>query len=207
MRGLWLLPLVGLAVHAAVVLDRIAVVVNNRPIKTSDIERDLRLTDFLNKAALKFDAVDRKAAEERLIDQQIIRSEIASGGYRRASDADADALLRQIRRDRYANSDLSLQRGLARYGLTEDQLRAQLLWQLTVLSFINERFRAGVVVSDEDIEKYYDQHRAELHAPLETVSATIRTALEGEQVNQQFDMWLDSARKDAQIEYKPEVIE
>lgn len=206
MRPLLLLPLVGLAVHAAVVLDRIAVVANNHPIKTSDIERDLRLTDFLNKATLKFDAEDKKAAEERLIDQQIIRGEIASGGYRRAGDADADALLRQIRRDRYANSDVSLQRALAEYGLTENQLRAQLLWQLTVLGFINERFRAGVLVSDEDVQKYYDQHRAELRAPLQTVSATIRTALEGEQVNQQFDMWLDGARRDAQIEYKPAAI-
>jgi peptidyl-prolyl cis-trans isomerase SurA len=202
-----LLPVVMPAVHAAVVLDRIAVVVNNHPIKTSDIERDLRLTDFLNKATLKFDAADNKAAEERLIDQQIIRGEIASGGYRRASDADADSLLRQIRRDRYANSDVSLQRALAQYGLTEDQLRMQLLWQLTVLSFINERFRAGVLVSDEDVQKYYDQHRTELRAPLQTVSATIRTALEGEQVNQQFDMWLDGARRDAQIEYKPEAIQ
>jgi len=207
MRALWLAALVVAAVHAAVMLDRIAVVVNNHPIKTSDIERDVRLTNFLNKASLKLDAVERKAAEERLIDQQIIRGEIASGGYRRGSDADADALLRQIRRDRYANSDAALQRALGQYGLTENQLRAQLLWQLTVLSFINERFRAGVIVSDEDVGKYYEQHRTELRAPLEKVAATIRTALEGEQVNQQFDMWLDNARKDAQIEYKPEAVE
>jgi hypothetical protein len=207
MRSVLVLPLVALAVHAAVILDRIAVVVNSHPIKTSDIERDLRLTDFLNKETLKFGSAEMKTAEERLIDQQIIRGEIASGGYRRASDADADALLRQIRRDRYANSDVLLQRALAQYGLTEDRLRAQLLWQLTVLGFINQRFRAGAMVTDEDVQKYYDQHRAELRAPLQTVSATIRTALEGEQVNQQFGMWLDSARKDAQIYYKPEAIQ
>jgi peptidyl-prolyl cis-trans isomerase SurA len=207
MRALFLLPLLVPDLQAAVVLDRIAAVVNGHPIKTSDIERDLRLTDFLNKATLKLDAADKKAAEERLIDQQIIRGEIASGGYRRAGDANAEALLRQIRRDRFANSDVSLQRALVHYGLTEDQLRAQLLWQLTVLGFINERFRAGVLVSDDDVQKYYDQHRAELRAPLQTVSGTIRTALEGEQVNQQFDMWLDGARRDAQIDYKAEAIQ
>lgn len=189
-------------VHAGVVIDRIAVVVNRHPIKTSDIELDVRLTDFLNKAQLNFDTAEKKAAEERLIDQQIIRTEIASGGYRRATDTDASALLAQIRRDRYGSSDLRLQRALEQYGLTEDQLRAQLLWQLTVLRFINDRFRAGVLVADDAVEKYYQQHRAQFRGPFETVSASIRTSLEGEQVNEQFEEWLDGARKEAVVDYK-----
>lgn len=192
--------------HTAIVIDRIAVVVNRHPIKTSDIELDLRLTDFLNKSRLNFDTAEKKAAEERLIDQQIIRTEIASGGYRRATDADANALLAQIRRDRYGNSDPRLRRALEQYGLTEDQLRAELLWQLTVLRFINDRFRAGVLVTDDDVEKYYQQHRAQFAAPFEAVSASIRNSLEGEQVNQQFEMWLDGARKEAVIHYEPEAI-
>lgn len=197
-----LLAIVASVLQGSVVIDRIAVVVNRHPIKASDIDHDIRLTDFLNKTSLNFSAAEEKAAEERLIDQQIIRGEIAAGGYRRASDADADTLLKQIRRDRYGNSDIRLNRGLEQYGLTENQLRAQLLWQITVLRFINDRFRPGVLVTDEDIHKYYDQHRAQFHAPLETVSASIRNSLEGEQVNQQFGTWLADARKDTTIEYK-----
>ncbi len=207
MRMPALLPIVACMLHAAVVIDRIAVVVNKHPIKTSDIERDLRLTDFLNKAKLDFGSAAKKAAEERLIDQQLIRTEIASGGYRRASDADANALLGQIRRDRFANSDTRLQQALEQYGLNEDQLRAQLLWQLTVLRFINDRFREGVVIADEDVEKYYQQHRAEFRGSLQAASTQIRNTLEGEQVNSQFDMWLDNARKEASVEYEPEAIQ
>ncbi|HTA41725.1 MAG TPA: hypothetical protein VK789_04715 [Bryobacteraceae bacterium] len=197
-----LLTIIASVLQGSVVIDRIAVVVNQHPIKASDIDHDIRLTDFLNKTSLNFSAAEEKAAEERLIDQQIIRGEIAAGGYRRATDADADSLLKQIRRDRYGNSDIRLNRGLEQYGLTENQLRAQLLWQLTVLHFINDRFRAGVLVTDEDIQKYYDQHRSQFRAPLETVSASIRNSLEGEQVNQQFEMWLADTRKETTIEYK-----
>jgi parvulin-like peptidyl-prolyl isomerase len=202
MRAAVLFTIIAGLLDGSVVIDRIAVVVNRHPIKGSDIDRDIRLTDFLNKASLNFSAAEEKKAEERLIDQQIIRGEIASGGYHRATDADADALLKQIRRDRYGNSDIRLNRGLEQYGLTGNQLRAQLLWQLTVLRFINDRFRPGVLVTDEDIQKYYEQHQSQFHTPLATVSPSIRNSLEGEQVNQQFEMWLTDTRKDATIEYK-----
>lgn len=192
---------------AAVVIDRIAVVVNRHPIKTSDIDREVRLTNFLNSAKLNPDAAEKRAAEERLIDQQIIRTELSSGGYGRASAAQAEALLGQIRRSRYGNSDARLRQGLETYGLTEDQLGAQLLWQLTVLRFINDRFRTGVLVSDEDVQKYYDAHRADFPGvPIEKASDSIRTSLEGEQVTTEFEKWLADGRKGAEIDYKPEAI-
>lgn len=207
MRTMGILVMLACGLNAAVMLDRIAVVVNRHPIKISDIDRDLRLTDFLNNAPLNLGATEKKASEERLIDQQIIRAELSSGGYRRASDQDADALLEQIRRDRYGDSEARLKQGLGRYGLTEEQLRAQLLWQLTVLRFINDRFRTGVMVSDDDIAKYYEQHRSALTAPLNAVSDSIRTSLEGEQVNQQFEAWLADSRKNAEIDYKTEALQ
>jgi len=187
---------------AGVVIDRIAVVVNRHPIKTSDIDHDIRLTNFLNAARPNPTPAERKAAMERLIDQELIRSEVASGRYPRATDKDAQALLDQIKRDRFGNSDARLRAALSQYGITYEELRAQLLWQLTALRFINERFRSGVLVSDDDIQKYYEKHRSAFHDPFEKVSGTIRTSLEGEQVNQQFETWLAEARKSAAIDYK-----
>lgn len=40
--------------RGAIILDRIAVIVGNRVIKTSDIDRDIRLTAFLNRAKAEF---------------------------------------------------------------------------------------------------------------------------------------------------------
>ena len=85
------------ALTGAVVIDRVAVIVAKHVIKTSDIQRDLRLTQFLNHEPLDLSAEAMRQSAERLIDQAIIRDEIARGGYRRPSESDADNLVTQFR--------------------------------------------------------------------------------------------------------------
>lgn len=194
----------------AVVIDRIAVVVGKHAIKSSDIERDLRLTEFLNNMPLDFSGAAKRKSAERLIDQAIIRDEIATGGYNRATDADAGRMLGEIRKQRFGSSDARLREGLARYGLSENEMREELLWQLTVLRFIDDRFRPAVNVTDEEVHGYYEQHLAALKRqyPRDNTFAAleqkVRSLVEGEGVNKLFDAWLDQARKDHQIEYKEE---
>ena len=203
MRKLLVLSFVlSAAARPAVVIDRIAVIVGKHVIKLSDIDRDIRLTDFLNRAALVENADAKHKAADRLIDQQIIREELATGAYSRASDADADALLHEIQQNRYAGSEARLKQVLATYGLTEEQLRTQLVWQMTVLRFIEERFRTGVLVTDDEVRRYYDDHPELKKTGFDTAAPQIRKTLEGEQVNAQFEQWLDSARKEQQIEFR-----
>jgi hypothetical protein len=197
-------------VQAAVVIDRIAVVVGKHVIKSSDIDRDLRVTEFQNRTALDLSAAAKRKSAERLIDQSIIRDEISVGGYNRASDADAEAMLAQIRRERYAGSEARMRQELARYGVSEDQLREELLWQLTVLRFIDERFRPAVLVTDQEIREYYNQHLAQLKRQypkdysFSALESKIRNVLQSEGVDKQFDAWLDEARKNQRVEYKQE---
>jgi peptidyl-prolyl cis-trans isomerase SurA len=208
-----MLPLLLIAVmtyplDGAVVIDRIAIVVGKHVIKSSDIERDLRITEFLNREPLAINQDTKRKAGERLIDQTIIRDEIASGGYQRATDTDAAAMLAQVRQSRYGGSEARLRQALAPYGIAEGELQTQLLWQLTVLKFIDERFRPGVMVTDEEIRDYYNMHLAELkrqnpqNNSLEALQDKIQALLEGERINQQFEMWLDEARKRERIEYR-----
>jgi hypothetical protein len=204
MRVLILFAVMAYALDARTVIDRIAVVVGKHVIKASDIDLDLRVTAFLNREPLREDAAAKKKSAERLIDQQIIRQELATGGYSRASDADANAMLAQIRQNNYGNSESRMTQALRQYGLTEDQLRAQLLWQLTVLRFIEQRFRAGVLVTDEEVRNYYDQHRAQFKGDFESSAASVRNILEGEQINRQFEQWLSDARRRTNIEYHEE---
>jgi parvulin-like peptidyl-prolyl isomerase len=192
------------------ILDRIAVTVGKHAIKSSDIERDLRVTEFLNREPLNLSSNARRAAAERLIDQALISDEIADGGYTRPADSDTDALLNRIRQERFGGSDARLREGLSAYTLTEDQLRQQLLWQLEVLRFIDERFRPGVVVTDDEVRSYYEQHRAELtrqnpkSATLEALEPRIRQSLEGERINQNFTQWLEQSRRSKRIQYHQE---
>ncbi len=139
------------------VLDRIAVIVGKQVIKTSDIQRAIRLTEFLNREPLNFSEKHKREAAERLIDQQIIRSEIASQGYSRATDSEAGQMLGQIRQSRFGNSSSRLNAALAQYGLTTEELREQLLWQLTVLRFIQQRFQPDSSVSGEAANKALDE--------------------------------------------------
>ena len=193
------------------VLDRIAVIVGKRVIKTSDIDVDLRLTAFLNREPVRSDPENRHRSAERLIDQEIIRQEIISGGFRRPAESQAAGLEGQLTRDRFGGSEARLRAELMHYGLSESDLREQLLWQLTVLNFIEQRFQATTAVTDEDVRSYYDQHLADLRrqnpqANYESLEPQIRKILEGERVNQSFNQWLSQARSRYRIEYKQEAL-
>jgi hypothetical protein len=196
------------ALYSSTVVDRIAVIVGKHVIKASDIYRDLGVTEFLNREQPNFGSNARHKSAERLIDQVIIGDEIANGGYTRPTNADADAVLKQLRQHRFAGSDARLREELTLYGITEDQLRARLLWQLEVLRFIDQRFRPGVLVTGEEVRTYYDQHRTDLRREypqangFEALEPKIRASLEGERINQNFVQWLDQARKQNRIEYR-----
>jgi peptidyl-prolyl cis-trans isomerase SurA len=208
MRGLICIVATAVLLPGAVVLDRIAVIAGTHVIKASDMDRAIRLTDFLNRAPLKFDATAKREAAERLITQQIIRDEIVSGGYRRPPESEAAQLRKELVRDRFAGSEQKFREALQRHGLTEAELGEQLLWQITVLQFINERFRAGVIVTDEEVRTYYDRHSAELrqqypsNSDFQAVAPKIRATLEGERINQSFNEWLDQTRRTYRVEFK-----
>ncbi|HEY7389651.1 MAG TPA: hypothetical protein VH640_14140 [Bryobacteraceae bacterium] len=208
MRLLAAMVILAAGAQGAVVIDRIAVIVGKHAIKLSDIDRDLRLTAFLNRAPLDLGPKAKREAAKRLVDQQIIRTELSAGGYQRATDAQAEALAAQIRRDRFGGSAEKLRAALASYGLTTEELHDQLLWQLTVLQFIQQRFQPGVSVSEENIRTYYDQHAAELrrehpqNGSFEALEPDIRRILEGEAINKDFEDWIKSAGQQTRIVYR-----
>jgi hypothetical protein len=198
---------------SAEIIDRIAVIVGKHAIKLSDIDRDLRVTEFLNREPLNLSSKAKRAAAERLIDQALISDEISDGGYARPADSDAEALLNKIGQERFGGSDPRLREALAAYGLTEDQLREQLLWQLEVLRFIDQRFRSGVLVTNDDVRSYYEQHRPDLvrqnpkTPSLEALEPKIRRSLEDERINQNFSQWLEQARQRNRIQYHQEAFQ
>lgn len=199
-----------MSASGAVVVDRMAVVVGKHVVKVSDIERDLRVTAFLNREPLALDPGARKKSAERLIDQEIMRQEIATGRYKRATDDDALALLKQIRQERFGGVEARLQSALVQYGLSQEQLREQLLWQLTVLRFIDQRFRPGVLVDDDEVRVYYDQHLPELRKQyprdnrFEVLAPKIRSSLEGERMDKALEAWIAQARTRNRIDYREE---
>ncbi len=189
----------------AVIIDRIAVRVGNAIIKDSDIDRIVRVTEFLNDEPLNLGDKARRDAAKRLIDQAFIRQEIQVGGYPRAGWGEADEQIAKLKKDRY-KTPAAFEQALARYGLVEPDLRFEFQWQLTVLRFIDQRFRPAVLVKDEEVEQYYKEHLPALRkanpsdSSLEALRDQIHETLVGEKVNQLFFSWLDDHRKEGKVE-------
>lgn len=204
---LWCLPAGG------VVIDRIAVIVDKHAIKTSDIDRDLRVTEFLNREPLNLSVDVKRKAAERLIEQTIIREEMEKGRYSQSNATEVDGMMKRILGERFGGSAARLAQELSRYGLTESQLRMQLQWQLDVLKFMDQRFRPAVLVTDDEVKDYYNQHKAELERQFpqaktyEAMEPKIRASIEGQRLDQNFDQWLAAARKRDRILYRQEAFQ
>jgi hypothetical protein len=186
----------------AVIVDRVAITVDNAVIKDSDITEDLRITAFLNNESPLRTLAARKVAASRLIDQAVIRKEIDSGAYPSASSAETQNLLAEVEK-RFPN-EAAFKRAMTSRGIDEDDLKDHLVWQLTVLHFIDARFRPSALITEEDIEKYYNQHKPQ--ATLEAAHAQIQDQLTGERVNQLLDDWLTRRRQNAKIVYLEEAL-
>ncbi len=190
----------------AVIIDRIAVVVGDSIVKDSDISRDIRVTDFLNNQPLDLSDKARKAAASRLIDQIFIRKEIQIGDYSVATRQQADQELDRLVSERF-KSEAALQAKLKRYGITAPDLRSHFVWQLTVLNFIDARFRPAVLVTDAEVENYYREHAAALRrehpgkSSLDDLRGEITNLLGAERVNKLFFSWLDDQRKNTKLKY------
>ena len=104
---------------------------------------------------------------------------------------------------------------LAAYGVSEEDLKARLEWQLTLLRFIDVRFRPGIQIGDEEIRKYFDEHMsAGLMAahPGQTPSvddhrAGIVQKLIDQAADQQVEQWLKESRRRTRIQYHEEAFQ
>jgi hypothetical protein len=182
------------ATHAAV-LDRLAMVVGNQVFTEGEVQDEVRLTQFLNQRPLDLGPEQRRAAAERLVDQQLIRNEMQIGGYPQPSQSEADAMLRNFRQEHY-RSIAQFRAALEKYGITEEQLKQHLLWQLAAVRFTDARFRPvpAPTLPAPSIQTA-DRLRAGADAPA------------GNSVDQQMDAWLKTARSQIRIDFKKEAFQ
>ncbi|MDQ2773983.1 MAG: hypothetical protein M3Y57_03510 [Acidobacteriota bacterium] len=190
----------------AMIIDRIAIIAGNAIIKDSDIERDIRVNDLLNGEPVSLDPISRKQAASRLLEQNFIRREIRIGDYRTATPETAIAQLAALKKQKF-RTDAAYNDALRRAGINNMDLQNRFQGQLTILNFIDARFKPAAYVTDQEIESYYNAHAAALKrqfpgkASLNALQPDIRNILAEEKVNQLFFAWLDQQRKDTKITY------
>jgi hypothetical protein len=191
------------ACASAVIVDRIAIVCQKKIVKDSDIVNDLKITAFLNQEPLNATLEARKRCANRLVEQIFIAAEVEAGSYRIATLAEAQETLNSVVKSRYATED-AYRKALGAYGISEEELKARLLWQLTVLRFIDARFRSAAYVTDEEIEKYFEVRKEQFKGDLNASRAKIEEILSGERTNKEFYDWLDRRRQGTPIRYLEE---
>jgi len=195
------------------IIDRIAVTVDASVITMSEIVLQLRITAMLEDKPLKLDEEAIREAADRLIEQTLVRREIAIADYPAPSPDVADKALQDLKQQRYG-SDAIYRAALQKYGVTEAALKSQLLWQLTLLRFVEVRFRPSVQIPTEEVRAYYRekftpdwQQRSNQPVPtLPRVREQIELTLTEERIATAMDRWLNLTRSQLPIVYREEAL-
>ena len=183
----------------AVVVDRIAVIVANQIITSSDIETRLRLSAFENGAApADFSLAARRTALQSLIDQRLVGKEMELGHYPRLEAAERARLVSEFAVSAFNSSMEEMDRALARAGLQRKDLEEDLARQAELLTFLSLRFRPAVQISDADIDTRY-RERTGPRVPLDEVRQSIEQSITAEQADRELDAWLAARRKSTRI--------
>ncbi len=212
------------APSAPVILDRVVAVVNKHPILASDVDEEIRLS-VLDEAQPSQAPLTRQQALQQLISRALIEQQIRQEDAEAAEPAPQEVAARvsELRRElpacmrRNCATDAGWSRFLAEHGLTGKRVEAYIRYRMEILSFIEQRFRSGIRISEPEIEAYYKdtllpQYSAGGPAPaLKEVAPRIEEILLERQVNVLFDQWLESLRKQGDVEildpaFQPAVI-
>jgi hypothetical protein len=195
-----------------VVLDRVVAVVNNQAILASDVDEEVRLA-VLDPGGAGVVLTPQRALEQlisRSLIQQQIRQEDAQAA--EPSQAEVDARLAEIRKEVPAciHFNCASEQGwaafLAAHGLTPKRVETYLRYRVQILRFIEQRFRQGIRITPEEIEKYYRETLLPQYAtgetipPLDEVAPRIQEILLERQVNVLFDDWLRNLRRQGNVE-------
>ena len=206
-----MLILAGNTVLAGDIIERVVATVNNRPILQSDWDEEVRYEAFVNHRPLSsLTAADRKAALDRLIDQELLRQQIKEDeeeGALKPSSPNVEKRLQEIRKQYEGAEKQSLwQADLQRYGLSEADLARHVALQAQLERLIDVRLRPTVHISHSSIEAYYrEQLLPELRkagvkdVPLVEVSPKIEELLTQRRVNELLAAWLHDLRSQSDI--------
>ena len=195
------------------IIDRIAASVGNKVITASDLDRQLRVAAFQDGVKADFSPARKRAAVEAMIEQKLIQTELANSRYPLPDPAELAPAIEQFKKAHFKD-DQQYRAALAEYGIAEEDFKELLLWQRTLLLFIQVRFETGVQLGAQDVEEYFTQTvkpAAEAAHPGQPVSLEdyrdqIERTLTGQRADRQMDVWLRDVRRRTNVVVHEEVL-
>lgn len=191
----------------AEIIDRLAITVGQRVITEQQLDEEIRVTAFLNGEPISHTLTARREAADRLIEQLLVRRDMELSRYPLPDEEDVERYFTNVVSSLHPS--LPFTQALAEYGLTEPVLKEHLALQLTVLRFVEYRFRPDVGISKGDIQSEYQRRLTDWKADhpgvtpptLETSRESIRKALLEQRTDEMLDSWLEESRKSVNIVY------
>jgi hypothetical protein len=187
-------------------VDRVVANVNGHVVLQSDWEEEVAFEAFEDgRSPDSFAAAERKAALDRLIDQELLREQV-----RPSQPAPAEQIAVRVAEVRKLHPNSSTDEGwrsaLQRYGLTEKALEKRLGDQIQLMKLVEDRLRPSVQIDQHAVETYYQDRlvpelkRAGNSAkPLTEVYGKIRNLLAEQKMNELLSGWLASLRSGSHI--------
>jgi peptidyl-prolyl cis-trans isomerase SurA len=196
------------------IVDRIALTVGDQVITESEILLQIRLNAFINGDKLDYSPSAKRRAADRMIDQALLAKEMEVSRFPDPPMTDVIQDLADLKKDRF-QTDEQYRNELAARGIKEDELKLYLQRQMRALRFVDFRFRAGVQVSEAEIQTYYKNEfvpawkktHQEQPPPLEDVTDDIEEVLASRQVDTNTEQWLKQARGLTRIQMRQEVFQ
>jgi len=203
-----LLLILPCSLRAGQVIDRIVATVNGHIILQSDWDEDVRYEAFINSRALDhISTEDRKAALDRLIDQELLREQAQAAKAWHPSEGEISKALQQMRQQLpHSGTDRLWQAALNSYALTEADLKRRVVIQLELMRLIDTRIRPAVHVDSTSVESYYSEEflpqlrrTGAKTVPLSMVSARVQDLLTQKLINERLISWIQQLRAASNI--------
>src|ERR1700690_2248820 len=141
--------------HAGSIVDRVVANVNGHVVLQSDWEEEVGFEAFEDgKDPSSFTGTERKAALDRLIDQELLREQV-----RPTQGAPADQVAARVAEVRKLQPNSSTDEGwraaLQRCGLTQKSLETRLGNQIQLMKLVEDRLRPSIQIDQQAVENYY----------------------------------------------------
>jgi len=193
--------------RAGEVIDAIAATVNNHIILQSDWDDEVRYECLMSGRPVEsLSAADRGAALDRMIEQELLREQMNVADFKLADPAEIEKQLESVKQAYPADHNgESWSAALARYQLSDDEVRTHVALEFNQLRLIDARLRPSIQIDSVAVENYYRQQilptmgsgRAQI--TLTQASPKIREILLQQRMNDLLASWLDTLRGQAQI--------
>jgi peptidyl-prolyl cis-trans isomerase SurA len=197
-----------------VVLDRVVAVINGDVILESDVNEELLLAQ-LEPFSTAQDRNTLKGAMRRIANRTLILQQVRGQGQLgiTISDEDVQKAIMDLRNHlpecrRYnCTTGEGWKAFLAAHHITEDEVFARWKQRLTILKFIDLRFRSGIRIPNQEIDDYYQksvvpvyQRQNQKPPPLDDITQRIQEILLQQHVNGLLQDWLTSLRNEGSVQ-------